>query len=256
MGYFEEQILVNLKSPIFWGFCGGLSLLTVVGRKMLEKYKNKKNIKFNTNNTLYYAFHFVFNMTCVVCTFQNVIYTFNSPLLLVKIPNTLSFYVLLFHIYHIIITKGNLALDEAIHHIKVLMLCPLLWLYYSNLCDFGMFFMTGLPGGITYLLLTLKNLNLIENTSEKYISKHLNLWIRAPGCVITSYIIYLNYVNSNFGEIHGIKKFGIYLAMLGTLWNGMYFASTIIESYKASQIHNTIKKTSNIENTANINHLN
>jgi hypothetical protein len=126
----------------------------------------------------------------------------------------------------------TIAFDEKVHHfILVFLLIPLTWIYYTNICDFAMFFMTGLPGGITYLLLFLKNLGLIETKTEKKISKHLNMWIRAPGCVITSYIIYLNYINGSFSSDNFMNKLAVGLSIVGSLWNGMYFASTIIESY-------------------------
>jgi hypothetical protein len=57
------------------------------------------------------------------------------------------------------------------------------------------------------------------------------MWIRAPGCVLTSYFIYLNYSSNNFGNLEPLYKLGVYLCMFGTLINGMYFASTIIESH-------------------------
>ncbi|ATZ80479.1 hypothetical protein BMW23_0427 [Bodo saltans virus] len=97
-----------------------------------------------------------------------------------------------------------------------------------------LFFMMGLPGGITYLLLFLKNCGFIKNKTEKKISKHLNMWIRAPGCVMSSYIIYLNYVNGTFGEMNIIKHIAVWACIFSNLWNGMYFASTIIESFAKS----------------------
>ena len=36
------------------------------------------------------------------------------------------------------------------------------------------------------------------------------------------------------------KKFGVGFAAIGTFWNGMYFASTIVESYQNAKKH--IKK--------------
>lgn len=244
MNHIYEQIIPHMKSKNFYLFCSGLSLATFFGKKILDKYQKKKKITININNTLYFLFHFCFNMYSAKHTIGNVILTFNNPLIMRKTPNTLSFYVLLFHIYHIILTRGNILFDEWLHHIKVFILCPLLWLHYNNLCDFGMFFMIGLPGGITYLLLFLRNINIIGNTTEKYISKHLNLWIRAPGCIITAYLIHLNRYNGNFGSLEKFpKKFGIYLAMFGSIWNGMYFASTIIESYNNSKNKNKKKYT-------------
>ena len=181
-------------------------------------------------------------MYCVKNSYSLVISTLNNPFNLAKIPNDLSFYTILFHAYHILLC-GKLSLDETIHHLLVFILCPLLWVHYTTICDFAIFFMTGLPGGITYLCLFLKDLGLINGITEKYISKHLNMWIRGPGGVITSYIIYLNYVNNNLGEIYPMKKFAIYLSIAFNLWNGMYFASTIIESYKVNAMKNEITDT-------------
>jgi hypothetical protein len=102
--------------------------------------------------------------------------------------------------------------------------------------------MTGLPGGITYLLLFLKSLGFVKNKTEKRISKHLNMWIRAPGCVISSYIIYLNYINNTLGDMNWIKLLAVWISIFGNFWNGMYFASTIIESYAKSLLNVTMKE--------------
>jgi hypothetical protein len=230
MTYFKDNFLSHFKTKEFYLFCSGLTLGTFAGKKIINYYKKKKNIETSTENTLYFLLHFLFNMYSVSKSLGDVKKLLNSPLVILDRNNSLSFYVILFHLYHIFLTKGNIAFDELLHHFKVFILCPILCIHYTNLCNFGMFFMTGLPGGITYFLLFLKNLKLIKSDTEKKVSKHLNLWLRAPGCVITSYIVYLNYVNNNFGKLTFIHKVGIYVAMFGNLWNGMYFAKTIVES--------------------------
>lgn len=232
MKYLNDNIIKNICSYKFPLFCSSILVFHYFGKKYLNYYKNKNKLNINVNNTLYFIMHFIFNTYCVVYSYKNMINTFNNPLIVKQVPNVLSFYTVLFHIYHSLFYWKTLALDEKIHHmILVFILCPLTWIYYINLCDFGMFFMTGLPGGITYLLLSFKNINIINNKTEKKISKHLNLWIRAPGCVITSYIIYLNYINNSYGNMNLIKNLAIQLSIIGSLWNGMYFTNTIIESY-------------------------
>lgn len=242
MEYISEHVVPHLLSPNFYLFGGCLAISTYLGKKILNKYKEKKSPNLNVNNTLYFGLHFIFNMYCTVYVYPNVISTLNNPLVIKKVPSDLSFYIILFHIYHVILCGKKISTDEIIHHSLVFILCPLLWVCYNNLCDFAIFFMTGLPGGITYLCLFLKNMGAIEGITEKYISKHLNMWIRGPGGVIASYLIYLNYVNNNFGEIYPTKKFAIYLSIFFNLWNGMYFASTIIESYKLNTIDKINKR--------------
>jgi hypothetical protein len=231
MNYFNMQVLPHLKSPALYIVGAGLAMGTFLGKKILHKYMEKTNKKININDTIYFMAHFCLNMFCVYNCAHSVYSLIHNPLHLEKVPNTMAFYVFLFHFYHILLCGNSIKSDELTHHCWVFAICPLISVNYINLSDMGMFFLTGLPGGITYLLLSLKNLHYVKDITEKRISKHLNMWIRAPGCILTSYIIYLNYMSNNFGSLSMIYKFGVYLCMIGTLINGMYFASTIIESH-------------------------
>lgn len=251
MNYFNAQILHRLRSSSLYLFGTGLVVSTYFGRKILHNYQNKLNRsvadkdndndkdnksinyhkRINIDNTLYFFLHFLFNMSCVYITWNSVNSLIHNPQHLVNVPNTMGLYTPLFHLYHILLCGKKIQQDELLHHLWVFIICPLMCINYINLSDMGMFFMTGLPGGITYLLLSLKNLNIIHDVTEKSISKHLNMWIRAPGCVLTTYIIYLNYINENFGELNLLCSLGVFLCMFGTFVNGMYFASTIIESH-------------------------
>ena len=51
------------------------------------------------------------------------------------------------------------------------------------LLGYSLFFLTGIPGCIDYLLLFLTRNNFIEKITEKRINNYVNLWIRCPGCV-------------------------------------------------------------------------
>lgn len=264
MNYFNNQLLIHLRSPSIYMFGFGLTIATYCGRKLLTKYQSyynkyktncieQKNIcthhkKINIDNTLYFILHFLFNMFCVYNCWNSVYSLVNKPTLLIKVPNTMAIYTFLFHLYHVILCGNKISSDELLHHLWVFIICPLMTLNYINLSDMGMFFMTGLPGGITYLLLSLKNMDFITDITEKRISKHLNMWIRAPGCVLTSYFIYLNYVNNSFGNLGAFKKLGVFLCMFGTFVNGMYFAGTIIESHGVTKYKEKISKDNKLYN--------
>lgn len=232
MNYFKENIWRHVTSWHFPIFIGAMALGHYFGRKLLVRYNEKHGIKHSVENTRYFMMHFLFNMCSTVYTYKYMIETLNNPLIIRRESNVLSFYNVLFHAYHTAFYWKSIDLDEKCHHgVIVFLMCPLTWLHYTNLCNTGHFFVMGLPGGLIYLLLSLKDLKLIEPVTEKRISKHLNMWVRAPGTVITSYIIYLNYVAGNFGKMSFGTKFAVFLSMFGMFWNGMYFASTIIESY-------------------------
>ncbi len=99
----------------------------------------------------------------------------------------------------------------------------------------SLFFMTGIPGGITYLLLILVRYNYITKLTEKRISKHLNLWLRMPGILFFASILLLNMIKNPF-EIQN------YLTLFYMIWNSIHFTKTITESHA---IANYVKKLEN-----------
>lgn len=222
MTFFQLNIKPHITSKSFYLFWCSLGLTT-----LLWKRKNR------SNNTLYFLLHFLFNSWCVYENFDKVISCINQPTNIYNTSNIVSFYTVQFHLYHILLTKGKLTNDEIFHHLMVFFVAPSTWINHTIICNFGLFFMTGLPGGITYLLLLLTKLNLIDSINEKRISKHLNMWIRAPGCVLTAYLGYLNHFDT---KKNGILYNSCVLASSSLiLWNGMYFASTSIKSYELSK---------------------
>ena len=243
MDYINDNIVAHFFTPDFGIFCGLMLFFHFIGKNFVEAYCEKYKIKsdVNINNTIYFLMHFFFNCYCVIYNWGNVSRIINNPYDIHHVSNKLSFYMVLFHIYHTIFCWNGIPIDEKFHHIVlVYMLNPLMWLHYTNLCDFSFFFMSGLPGGITYFLLFLKNLKIIGSLTEKFISKHLNLWIRAPGSVITAYIVYLNFGHFLFDSSSLAIKIAVVISVIGSLWNGMHFQSTIVTSYakhKSSRNH-------------------
>jgi hypothetical protein len=232
MEYFRQNILRHVTSYHFPIFCGAMFVGHYFGKKLLNKYNEKYKINSNVNNTRYFMMHFVFNICSVACTYRNMIDTINNPLVIKKESNAISFYNVLFHLYHSAFYWKSMELDEQLHHIfSVFLLCPLTWLNYTNLCNSTSFYIIGLPGAATYLLLSLKDMGFVESMTEKRISKHLNMLVRMPGAILNSYIIYLNYINGSFGQTTPVINFGIYLSIGAIFWNGIHFANTITESY-------------------------
>ena len=185
-------------------------------------------IKFKKQITKYFLIHFIFNMYVSINTVYDTITIFNQPYNIQSVSNYISFLVVLFHIYHVIFYHDKIQIDELIHHIWIVfILMPITWLYYCNLANSSLFFMTGFPGGLVYLLLVLKDMDVINSLTEKRISKYLHMWIRIPGAVIVGYIIYANAVKSE----SYISYFSLLFCTMGSIWNGIYFGSTIIGSH-------------------------
>ena len=129
------------------------------------------------------------------------------------------------HTYHLIDYK-NINTSEIIHHIITYIFYYISYklnhpFYYVHLIC-----MSGVPGGITYYMLFLEKINAIKSITEKYISMNINFWIRCPGCIIYSTLLYdrMIYMYDSVCPIH------LFLIAF-SLINGIYFTTTIVESY-------------------------
>lgn len=201
-----------------------------------EKTKAPPQIK-------YYLLHFLTNMYIVSIIYKNVITVLLNPLSYIKIFPYSSTIITIFHMYHILFYK-NISIDEKIHHfVNVFILYPFFFLIdHTMILELGTFFLMGLPGGLTYLLLFLKHFNIVDKITEKRISKHLNLWIRAPGIILTIVIMYIN-MYYNYKNLTTIYIFAHIIIMISIYWNAMYFTNTIVTSYvKLNYKYELIKK--------------
>jgi hypothetical protein len=184
-------------------------------------------------NTSYFMLHFITN--CIITSL-----CFPYFLTLFKDPNGIesdyeeygyirySFPIIAsLHTYHLYNSYDFINLDEIIHHFVTYVfwiICQSLshpFYYVSLIC------MSGVPGGITYLMLFMQKHNIMSSLNEKYYSMLLNIWMRGPGCIIYSTLLYdrMIYIkNGDFCPIH--------LFLIGfTILNGIHFTTTIFDSY-------------------------
>ena len=97
----------------------------------------------------------------------------------------------------------------------------------STICNYLLFFLSGLPGGIDYVLLVLTTFDVIDKLQEKKINSFLNAYFRGPFVVVGAYIVYLNYINGRIPANNLVLLF----ALSGLLWNAQYFTYRVIFNY-------------------------
>lgn len=136
-----------------------------------------------------------------------------------------------FHLYHIILYFKKLRCIDWAHHI--LMCGILVLIYYENIgglpLRYSLFFTTGLPGLCDYTILALERNGYMSNNCYRIFSKHINVWIRGPGCVIASFeIAKFGYYSLN--HRHDLEKIACYFFALLVFWNGCYFAMKAVEA--------------------------
>lgn len=192
-------------------------------------------INYNCNNiTRWFFLHSIINFIIsyyalsdvITCTINNnICYKINWNFNSVKVYN----YSTLLHLYHCIFF--NLTKDDYFHHILMVCICgTLCYLIKSIISSFALFFLTGLPGAIDYMLLYLVKKNKIKSISEKKIYTYLSAYLRAPGCTY-ALSLGMNGVINYYNE----KKYNELLILLITIiivfWNGQFYNLKSYESY-------------------------
>ena len=200
--------------------------------------------------TRWFTVHVFCNTLIVYYGYHDLIMMFTDPVKTIQTDeissiNPIAFNVAL-HFYHVVAYYSDLVFIDWLHHgVMFIITVPLLMsqnptpIINANHC-----FITGIPGGIDYLMLVLVKKNIINASTEKLINKHLNTWMRGPGImwvVATGYIYgayqleYFSYRYSNF-------KFNcLMIILLTNYWNAQYFAERVIGSYYRMITLNNLK---------------
>jgi hypothetical protein len=147
------------------------------------------------------------------------------------------------HTFHLVHNLNKIYYDEIIHHT----LTHIFW-YFITFTEnpfyiAGIIAMSGIPGGITYAMLFLQKYNIVSKKTEKEISMYLNIWCRAPLCIIFATLLYIQGCKNNL-------FYETLFMVLFTIINGVHFMHNITQSY---YLTNNIDNTDNTDNTDNKN---
>lgn len=188
--------------------------------------------RYTNLDGIYYLLHSIHNGAIIYLTGEEVFKTltdFNYMLLSPKNMLALEF-VFALHLYHLVIYWRKFRMDDWLHHILMIGIAlPIGWLANSrSLLGYSLFFTTGLPGGIDYMLLFLNRNNWLNRNTEKVINAWLNTWIRSPGCIshATLTLMLISVETTLFSRMWW---YGIICATL-TFWNGQYFMRQVVEN--------------------------
>jgi hypothetical protein len=88
----------------------------------------------------------------------------------------------------------RLSVSDIVHHLVfVSVLCGLGIAFKDKggvANNFGCFFLSGLPGGLDYVLLVLMNEGVITKLQEKRANRFLQQWLRAPSMSIYAFLAF------------------------------------------------------------------
>ena len=179
----------------------------------------------------WFALHAAANALVVAFGARDVAAFFASPLCAMLsahsswVPSHLAFAL---HAYHLV-AFTSLRGEDIAHHL--IFAFPTLLLDFSwawgRVVNVFLFWVTGLPGGITYVLLVLVKTGRMTPLREKQISAGLNTWLRAPGLVIFSTVVFA-------AELHGLTRVpapaAFFCAVLAAV-NGLFYGEQATRSF-------------------------
>lgn len=174
----------------------------------------------------YYATHAIHNTAVAYLTLPDVVHTFTQFNAISEYPVNYNAAALVFalHFYHIAMYFRKFKTDDWLHHILMIFVAMPIGLIVESgsLLGYSLFFTTGLPSILDYILLVGVRNGWIHPLTEKRVNHQLQLWIRAPGAVSHATLT-IAYILTKGGG-NGF----IWLPPLLTYWNGLYFADQVI----------------------------
>jgi hypothetical protein len=187
---------------------------------------------FPDQKTRWFALHFVANMIISAMCLHDMWGLMKAPLCAFSeasdswVPSYIAFGL---HAYHLIAFTA-VRMEDIVHHVLFaggLAVFNFL-MVWGRMTNTLLFFMTGFPGGVDYLMLVLVKTGRIERITQKKMCSFINTWCRVPGHVATTTI---------FGvcAAHGTTK-GVHLACVGVvaslcLLNGLYYGEQAIGTF-------------------------
>jgi len=140
------------------------------------------------------------------------------------------------HLYHMV---GGFKLTGAdyFHHglfIPTIALPGQLY-RWGPLSNFQAFFISGLPGGIDYLLLGLQKVGKLDHMVEKRVNANLNAWVRSPGILVATCLCYQGLLLGHCGASlpSGLRPpmWAMLLQLFLPPYNALYFSKQASANY-------------------------
>ena len=138
------------------------------------------------------------------------------------------------HLCHMV--SGSACRRPTTHH---LMFIPTLGLKqvfsWGAGANWQAFYISGLPGGIDYFLLGLIKVKMLEPMKEKRINANLNTWLRAPGILMTTILLFASLragVHLKPGQAPtSAPVWAIVMQLILPPYNALYYGKQAVANY-------------------------
>jgi hypothetical protein len=172
--------------------------------------------------------HAFANLIVVVFSIHDLIVVMKNPMIgAVEEYNMIPNYAIAaIHFYHLI-AFSNLTMDDWIHHILFAgSICTLaITQHVGPIQNVDGFFLSGLPGGLDYCMMAAVKHGYMTSQTEKKWNARINVWIRAPGCVMTGCYLYVSVLAAPVSYTKYLVA--LFVGPL-TAINGLYYMQVVV----------------------------
>ena len=188
--------------------------------------------RFLTEKSRYFALHTFINTIVSIAAWPEVVRVFTEDprYLFIGPVGTMvaKSAVVALHLYHLLAFKLTSA--DIFHHVTfVCVLCgsaiPTKHLIGVSV-NLSCFFLSGLPGGIDYLMLVLMYEGKIAKATEKKWFAIINVYMRGPAMVIYAFTWWTGY----YAGVTHPPQVVWYVIVLLNFFNGQYYSKQAVES--------------------------
>ena len=184
--------------------------------------------RMRDDTSRYFLLHTLANAVITASSVQDMLRVLRDPIgSSLGTCNVLPTYMIpCLFAYHLSVFK-NVPLEEWQHHLLfgIGLSGPQLRFCVGPVQNALGFFMCGLPGGIDYAMLTAVKEGLMRSSSEKVWNSRIQVWMRAPGVLLSAYAIYLA---SRYSGIKGPSKVLPQVLFLLASFNGQYYMQKVV----------------------------
>lgn len=186
-----------------------------------------------SQNVRWFFIHFIINVYITIYGYSDLKYSITH---LDKCSETdwvngdeLYVTAIALHLYHIF--HFNLNKLDWLHHISMAIISAPLVLLYNRKCSsvVGIWFTSGLPGAIDYLVLWLVKMGICTSEYEKRLYVYINVWLRSPGCIYAT-ILQLGFL-STMQDNSNMEIYSKIWLMFILFWNGQFFMHTTLKDF-------------------------
>jgi hypothetical protein len=227
----------ELLPPSFLQFHLPMCLMWLGVMAVLDKIFRRTLVK----GAPWFALHCAMNAIVVLFGLRDVYFVLATPAcaMVGEVQSWVPTHVaLMVHVYHCV-AYTDLRFDDILHHVAFVLPMGIMQLsmMWGPICNFQMFFITGLPGGLDYALLVLVKQGRLGKLDEKKHNSRIMVWLRMPGLLIMSSIQYV-VMTMGFYRVHFAW---IWVCMILSSTNGIFYMAQVHENYTINRVETASK---------------